>query len=156
MARLAGVVAALALVLAIVFHSLSRPTRAPEAGPRLHTLVIETEHGPVELKVELATTPEAWSRGLMFREHLPEDQGMLFIFPEAQGSPFWMKNTWIPLSIAFADQNGVILRILDMEPCEEDPCPSYYPGVAYRQALEVNQGWFERHGVKEGDRFWLK
>jgi len=92
----------------------------------------------------------------MFRKSLPEDQGLLFLFPQATGSPFWMKNTLIPLSIAFADQNGKILRILDMEPCPKDPCPTYYPGVAYRQALEVNRGWFARHGVKEGDRWRLK
>jgi len=160
MARLGKVLVPAVLLAALLgFLLLRKPAGAtPEATPRvpLYDLVIETDHGPVTLKVELATTPEAWQKGLMFRESLPENQGMLFIFPQATGSAFWMKNTRIPLSIAFADQNGVILRILDMEPCEEDPCPSYYPGVAYRQALEVNQGWFARHGVKEGDRWKRK
>jgi hypothetical protein len=63
-----------------------------------------------------------------------------------------MKNTLIPLSIAFFDRQGVILRILDMEPCRADPCPVYYPGVVYQGALEVNQGWFRRRGLKEGAR----
>ncbi len=134
---------------------LKRAASQPEQ-PKLHTLIIAGSKGPVTLKVEIAADPAAWQRGLMYRPALPEDRGMLFIFPAATGEAFWMKNTRIPLSVAFADKNGVILRILDMAPCEKDPCPTYYPGVAYRQALEVNQGWFERHGVREGDRWRLK
>ncbi len=156
MVRLTAFVLAAALALAVLGHFLvGQRAREPQTLP-LHELAIETDRGPVLLKVEIASTPEAWQRGLMYREHLPEDRGLLFLFPQATGSPFWMKNTLIPLSIAFADQNGKILRILDMEPCTKDPCPTYYPGVAYRQALEVNQGWFARHGVKEGDRWRLK
>jgi uncharacterized membrane protein (UPF0127 family) len=67
-----------------------------------------------------------------------------------------MKNTLIPLSIAFLDADGRILRILDMEPCEADPCPLYPPGVAYTSALEVNQGAFERWGVEVGDLVTLE
>ena len=155
MVRLASLLLLILVVLAVSGH-LINGQRAREAERRLRWLVIEGEKGRVHLKVELAYTPEAWQRGLMFRKHLPEDQGMLFLFPKATGAAFWMKNTLIPLSVAFADHNGVILRILDMAPCPKDPCPRYYPGVAYRQALEVNQGWFARHGVKEGDRWWLK
>ncbi len=156
MVRLTAFVLAVALALAVLGHFLvGQRAREPQTLP-LHELAIETDRGPVLLKVEIASTPEAWQRGLMYRERLPEDRGLLFLFPQATGSPFWMKNTLIPLSIAFADQNGKILRILDMEPCTKDPCPTYYPGVAYRQALEVNQGWFARHGVKEGDRWRLK
>jgi len=154
--RVAAFLLAVALVVAALGHVLLGQRVRETQSPRLYELVIETARGPVVLKVEIASTPEAWQRGLMFRESLPEDQGMLFLFPQATGSPFWMKNTRIPLSIAFADQNGKILRMLDMEPCKADPCPSYYPGVAYRQALEVNRGWFQRHGVKEGDRWRLK
>ena len=156
MVRLTAFLLAAALVVAALGHVLfgQRVQKAPV--PTLHELVVEGEKGPVLLKVEIASTPETWRRGLMFRKSLPEDHGLLFIFPQATGSAFWMKNTYIPLSIAFADQNGKILRILDMEPCTKDPCLTYYPGVAYRQALEVNQGWFARHGVKEGDRWRLK
>jgi uncharacterized membrane protein (UPF0127 family) len=67
-----------------------------------------------------------------------------------------MKNTLIPLSIAFYDVDGTILRILDMEPCRSDPCRVYDPGVRYAGALEVNQGAFERWGVREGDRLELR
>ncbi len=157
MARLSGFLLGLLLALAVLGQLFwaHRSTPLPQAAPTAK-LRIETRDGRrLELTVELATDPEHWQRGLMFRRSLPEDRGMLFVFPQATGEPFWMKNTLIPLSIAFADKNGVILRILDMEPCRRDPCPSYYPGVAYRQALEVNQGWFRRHRVAPGDRWRL-
>jgi uncharacterized protein len=81
---------------------------------------------------------------------------MLFLFPEAASGGFWMKNTLIPLSIAFADGEGRILRVLDMQPCRADPCEVYEPGVSYRSALEVNQGAFAEWGVEEGDRLRLE
>jgi len=118
------------------------------AGP---TAVIETGEGPVRIAVEVADTDAERQRGLMHRKSLPEDAGMLFVFESESSGGFWMKDTLIPLSIAFYDANGKILRILDMEPCRADPCPIYDPGVAYRGALEVNQGAFERWGVSEGD-----
>ncbi|BDB10595.1 DUF192 domain-containing protein [Thermus thermophilus] len=116
------------------------------------TLYVEGNGKRHFLKVEVADTPERWARGLMFRERLGEDEGMVFLFPEPTAGGFWMKNTLIPLSIAFFDRQGVILRILDMEPCRADPCPVYYPGVVYQGALEVNQGWFRRRGLAEGAR----
>lgn len=106
----------------------------------------------MRLDVELAETPEERQQGLMHRQSLAERSGMLFLFQEPTSGGFWMKDTLIPLSIAFLDADGRILRILDMEPCRADPCPVYVPGVAYRAALEVNQGAFERAGVKVGDR----
>jgi uncharacterized protein len=93
--------------------------------------------------------------GLMHREELAPGEGMVFLFDEDETSGFWMKNTLIPLSIAFYDANGVIVRILDMEPCTEEPCPVYEPGAPYRGALEVNRGAFRRLGVEAGDRVTL-
>jgi uncharacterized membrane protein (UPF0127 family) len=122
-------------------------------GPKV---VIETADGEEEIAVEIADTPEERARGLMGRESLPEDSGMIFVYPEPTEGAYWMRNTLIPLSIAFYDSNGEILRILDMEPCRRDPCPLYDPGVPYVGALEVNQGAFERLGVREGDRVELK
>jgi uncharacterized membrane protein (UPF0127 family) len=87
----------------------------------------------------------------MHRESLAEDSGMVFVFFEEQQGGFWMKNTLIPLSIAFFDAKGEILEIMDMEPCEADPCPVYDPGVTYMGALEVNQGAFDSWGVEESD-----
>jgi uncharacterized protein len=128
-------------------------TVAETAGPRV---LIETDEGEVEVAVEVADDDEERQVGLMNRESLPADAGMLFVFQEDSSGGFWMKNTLIPLSIAFADSNGEILRILDMEPCEADPCEIYDPGVFYRSALEVNQGAFDRLGVEEGDRLRLE
>jgi hypothetical protein len=128
-------------------------TSAEAAGPRV---VIETEAGEVEVAVEVADDDEERQLGLMNRESLPADAGMLFVFEEDSSGGFWMKNTLIPLSIAFADAGGTILRILDMEPCEADPCEIYDPGVFYRSALEVNMGAFDRLGVEEGDRLRLE
>jgi uncharacterized protein len=122
-------------------------------GPKV---VIETADGEEEIAVEIADTPEERARGLMGRESLPEDSGMIFVYPEPTEGAYWMKNTLIPLSIAFYDANGEILRILDMEPCRREPCPLYDPGFRYAGALEVNLGAFERMGVREGDRLELK
>lgn len=120
-------------------------------SPAAGTLTIETASGPVELTVEIADTPEERSRGLMGRESLPERSGMLFLYGEDTRGGFWMKDTWIPLSIAFLDAGGRILAILDLEPCAADPCPVYEPGLAYRSALEVSRGAFARLGVAVGD-----
>jgi uncharacterized membrane protein (UPF0127 family) len=119
------------------------------SGPQVR---IETRRGAVTIDVEVADSPHEWQVGLMNRTSLPPDAGMIFVFPENENAGFWMKNTLIPLSIAFADDQGTILSILDMEPCRADPCKVYDPGVAFRTALEVNQGAFERWGVAEGDR----
>ena len=189
--------------------------------------MIETRGGPVRLSVEIAETNAQRRFGLMFRDTLSSNAGMIFLFPdtlrdtgrvtEAQfnaieegigeddvrtrlGPPkrteraesegktmdcwyygvrgggggfwfcffdgklelkapasggFWMKNTLIPLSIAFFDARGRILRMLDMEPCREEDCPLYDPGVPYHGALEVNRGAFQRWGVRAGDRIRL-
>ncbi len=98
--------------------------------------------------MEIADDPYERSRGLMYRSHLPEDRGMLFIFPYPQRLSFWMKNTYVPLSIAYIGSDWVIREIYDLEPLNERPVVSKYPA---QYALEVNRGWFERHGVEVGD-----
>jgi uncharacterized membrane protein (UPF0127 family) len=115
------------------------------------TALIDTGDDSVLLKVEVADDEKERERGLMFRDSLAERSGMVFIFFEQTAGGFWMKNTRIPLSIAFFDRDGKILRILDMDPCRRDPCKVYDPGVAYWGALEVNQGAFDRWGVEPGD-----
>jgi uncharacterized membrane protein (UPF0127 family) len=120
------------------------------------TVVLETDDGEKEIEVEIVDTEDERALGLMGRASLPEDAGMIFVYPEPTEGGYWMKNTLIPLSIAFYDVDGRILRILDMEPCRSDPCRVYDPGVRYAGALEVNQGAFERWGVREGDRLELR
>jgi uncharacterized membrane protein (UPF0127 family) len=116
------------------------------------TALLDGKDGPVLISIEVADTDEQKSFGLMFRESIPDDYGMAFLYFEAQECCFYMKNTLVPLSIAFFDGEGRIKKILDMEPCEKDPCKLYDPGVTYSGALEVKQGRFEDWGVTEGSQ----
>jgi uncharacterized membrane protein (UPF0127 family) len=120
------------------------------------TLTITGEDGSVALAVEIADDDASRARGLMGVEQLPPDQGMAFIWERERQGSFWMKNTLIPLSIAFWDERGRILWIEDMEPCRDDPCPLYGPVQPFLGAVEVNQGWFDKHGVSIGDRVDLE
>jgi uncharacterized membrane protein (UPF0127 family) len=106
--------------------------------------------GGVRLAVEVADDPLERSLGLMYRESLPEDRGMLFVYQDEQPRAFWMKNTTIPLSIAFADSNGTIIAIMDMVP--DGGRTRYRSSGPAMYALEVNKGWFGRRGVNVGDR----
>lgn len=128
--------------------------RVETAFPR-GEVAIEAKGGRYTLSVEIAETPAQQELGLMFRESLPRNAGMVFVFPDERRGGFWMKDTFVPLSIAFYDRHGRIRAILDMDPCREEPCPIYDPHVAFRGALEVNQGLFADWGVAVGDRIRL-
>jgi uncharacterized membrane protein (UPF0127 family)/putative cell wall-binding protein len=123
----------------------------PEDPGEWYSIVL---HGPAEaqlpLEVEVAADSASRRRGLQHREEVPEGTGMLFLFPEDTHNGFWMKDTLVPLSIAFLHADGTVQEILDMEPCEADPCPSYRPRDPYRMALEVRQGAFDDAGVTPG------
>jgi uncharacterized membrane protein (UPF0127 family) len=113
--------------------------------------LIETAKGSVLFNVELAVNDAERRHGLMGRTSLGSTDGMAFLFFQPTRSGFWMKNTRIPLTVAFFDDKGKILKILDMEPCHSTPCPVYQPGVEYEGALEVNQGALQSRGVEVGD-----
>ncbi|MBA2724658.1 MAG: DUF192 domain-containing protein [Actinobacteria bacterium] len=127
------------------------PAPSPTPNFALGKAILDGDDGSVLVNIEIAETGEQHSQGLMFRSSLDEDCGMLFVFFEEMTGGFYMKNTLIPLSIAFFDIDGTIVKILDMEPCKEDPCTIYEPGVAYHGALEVNKGAFSEWGIEEGD-----
>ena len=144
--------------LALLFTVLALPAAAL-AGTAIDrgTATITTRSGAkVVVQVEIARTSAERQRGLMNRRTLPAKAGMVFVYPQAVSNGFWMKNTLIPLDIAFYDGRGRILRILTMQPCRRDPCKVYDPGVSYRAALEVNAGSFRRWGVKAGDRIVVR
>jgi uncharacterized membrane protein (UPF0127 family) len=103
---------------------------------------------PVAIRAELARTAAQRSRGLMNRRSLQDGRGMLFVFDRDQILSFWMKNTLIPLSIAFITSDGRILEIRDMEPLDLTPVSS---SRSARYALEAPRGWFGRAGVRIGD-----
>lgn len=105
--------------------------------------------GDTRIDLEIAVTPEARMTGLMFRDSLEENSGMLFIFPEKKVLSFWMRNTYIPLDIAFIDDSGRIIKIASMRPLDETSVGS---GEPVRYALEVNKGFFRRNSISEGER----
>jgi uncharacterized protein len=113
--------------------------------------VLRTPTKSVTIKVELARTPAQMQQGLMGRTSLPRNAGMVFLFGQPTNGSFWMKDTKIPLSIAFFGKRGRILRIMNMAPCLAEPCRTYSPGAAYWGALEVNQGAFKRWRVRAGN-----
>lgn len=104
----------------------------------------------IAMPVYDAFVPDTRQLGLMHREELPADAGMVFRFPDDRTGGFWMRNTLIPLSIAYFDADGTVVTVLDMEPCTTITCPSYPPGAVYRGALEVNQGYFSEIGLEPG------
>ncbi|MCL7928428.1 DUF192 domain-containing protein [Halomonas llamarensis] len=120
------------------------------------SLAIHSVQGPHRLSVEVAQTQAQRQKGLMGREVLPADHGMLFMYAREQ-SPydgFWMYRTLIALDIAFIDSGGTIVTIMTMPPCESSSpsdCRAYAPGKPYHAALEVNAGYFEQHGISVGD-----
>ena len=135
----------LAVVAVACGSSGASDTDAPAA------LSIRTRDGTVSLDVQVADTPAERRIGLMGRESLSPYDGMAFVWDEPVQSTFWMKDTLIPLTIAFWDDGGRIVSILDMEPCIEDPCPSYGPDEPFVGAVEVGQGTLRQRGVAVGD-----
>jgi uncharacterized protein len=114
--------------------------------------------GGASAKVGLADTDEKREHGLMFVKSMPADEGMLFVFEDEQPRAFWMKNTLIPLSIAFFDKNGVVIDIQEMKPAESLIVrqPPTYPSAGPAQfALEMNTGWFAAKHLKKGARLQL-
>lgn len=102
---------------------------------------------------ELAVTDAERARGLMFREKVLPDQGMLFVFEREDVQAFWMKNTLVPLDMLWLDSDRRVIHIAaDVPPCKEDPCPSYGPGSPARYVLELRAGEAARHGLRAGDR----
>jgi len=101
-----------------------------------------------EVRAEIANTEQDRLRGLMFRDKLAENSGMIFLYPRPEASAMWMKNTRIALSVAFIDANGRILNIAEMEPYSEE---AHASSGAAAYALEMNRGWFRKQGIKAGD-----
>ena len=146
MAACLSVLGAIALMLLA-----SCSTRTPADTLPRGTLVIHAAKGDRTLQVEIAESGDARARGLMERPSLAPDAGMAFLFPELNQEGFWMRNTLIPLSIAFWDESGRIIEIFDMQPCPADPCPKFTPTAPYVGAVETNQGYFAKNLVGVGD-----
>ncbi len=126
---------------------------APQEGSHLiGRAAFETPEGLVRTGfLEVADDDEERGQGLMGRTELDADSGMVFVFDGSQDGSFWMKDTLIPLSVAFWDDRGTVLDILEMDPCEEEPCRMYSSRQPFTHALEMNAGWFRGHGIEIGD-----
>jgi uncharacterized protein len=106
----------------------------------------------VTVRLEVAADPATRARGLMGRREVPEATGMVFLYPEDVTEAYWMKNTLVPLSIAFVAADGQVVSVAEMTPCRADPCPSYAPAGPYRYAVELAAGSFGEAGVGPGAR----
>lgn len=118
-----------------------------EAQPQLPTLRLTA--GIHVITAEVAQTADERATGLMFRAQMAPNAGMLFVFPAPFAHCFWMQNTILPLSIAFVADDGTIVNIADMKPYSTD---SHCAAQPVRFALEMNQGWFAKRGIKPGTR----
>jgi uncharacterized membrane protein (UPF0127 family) len=103
------------------------------------------------LDVALADDPDERARGLMGVTELGRDDGMAFVYDAPSTGSYWMKDTLIPLSIAFVGEDGRIVTVRDMEPCATASCPTYSADAPYELAIEANVGWFGRHDIRAGD-----
>jgi hypothetical protein len=151
--RVAGAWATL-LALALLLGGCAVPTPSePSSG--LSTLAVTLPSG-VEIRAELAVTPEQQMRGLMFRDALPQNGGMLFIFPDVAERGFWMYQTRIPLDIIWLDENRRVVEISAHTPPCADPdarnCPSYGGQARSKYVLELAAGEADAHGLAVGDQ----
>jgi uncharacterized membrane protein (UPF0127 family) len=107
---------------------------------------------PQTVRLEVAADPASRARGLMGRTEVPPGRGMVFLYPDDVRESFWMKDTLVPLSIAFVAADGRVVSVAEMTPCRADPCPTYAPAGPYRYAVELRAGAFPAAGVGAGDR----
>ena len=143
------------LVLMLVLACTQRSTPAPAttatpaadaAAPR----IILPDHSAIF--VEVASDDATREQGLMYRDHMAEDRGMIFLFPQAGEYAFWMKNTLIPLDMIWMDADHRIVHIAhDVPPCKADPCPNYPPNAKASSVLELAAGVAAKHHLKDGD-----
>lgn len=137
--------AVLAAALAAAGAARAQPQEKPAA--KLRTIAVKVAGHP--LRVEVAESDPARARGLMYRQGMGRNEGMLFVFEDLGYHSMWMQNTYIPLSVAFIDAEGRILNILDMQPKTQETHTAAGPA---RYAIETNRGWFAEKKVRPGDR----
>ena len=131
---------------AVADTASSQPPYLTNAQPRLQTMKLFL--GPEELATELALKPVEIYTGMMWRTNMPEGTAMLFVFADATPRSFYMRNTYVPLSLAYIDTEGVIRETHDLQPLNESSVPSAADNIQF--VLEVPQGWFKRHNIATG------
>jgi uncharacterized membrane protein (UPF0127 family) len=139
--------AAPCLAWCMLFCTFAAGAQAPTPSPQLHLARTQLTAGMHRLDVQLAQTPEQHQIGLMWRKDMPAHEGMLFVFEHASIQCFWMRNTLIPLTAAFVEDDGTIVNLADMQPQSDD---SHCSSKPVRLVLEMNQGWFAKRQIKPG------
>lgn len=136
------------LLAAAVAAGLAQvPAMAQGAAPQMNLSRTDLTAGMFRIDVQLAQTPQQREIGLMFRQEMPQQEGMLFVFGTPGVQCFWMRNTLLPLTAAFVADDGTIVNLADMKPQSDDSHCSARP---VRYVLEMNQGWFAKRGIKAG------
>ena len=135
------------ILCALPLIAASLACAAQERAQKLPAIRLNA--GIHNIQAEVAQTPDERATGLMFRKSMGANTGMLFAFEDAATQCFWMKNTLLPLSVAFIDDSGTIINVEDMAPQTEDSHCAKRPA---RYALEMNRGWFAARGIKPGTR----
>ena len=133
--------------LALLLGALGLQTAVQAQAPQMNLQRTQLSAGMHLLDVQLALTPEQRQIGLMWRKEMPQHEGMLFVFEQAATQCFWMRNTLLPLTAAFVDDDGTIVNLADMKPQNDDSHCSTKP---VRFVLEMNQGWFAKRNIKAG------
>jgi uncharacterized membrane protein (UPF0127 family) len=136
----------LQLLLAAIV-ALSAQPGAAQGQPQLDLPVVQLSAGMHGIRAQVAATPEQRATGLMHRREMPQHEGMLFVFEQPSVQCFWMKNTLLPLSIAYLADDGTVVSLADMQPQVLD---SHCSAKPVRYALEMNRGWFAKRGIKPG------
>lgn len=137
--------------------SAAAPTATATAAAAAATVTFPDSSPASTLSVDVADDDDERARGLMGVTSLPPDEGMAFLYDRPTTERFWMRDTLIPLSIAFWDEQGRVVGLADMQPCPDgEPCPTYGAPLPYIGAVEANQGWFDQHGVGVGDSVVVK
>ena len=139
-------------IIGIILLLCLAVSHAPAANRSCKIKIINKDGSEISLMAEIADTAALRELGLMNRKNLPQERAMLFVFETEKMQDFWMKNTFIPLSIAFADKNGTINELYDMKPFDLSLTSSKLPA---RYALEVNQGWFRKNNITRGCKILL-
>lgn len=149
----------LVLATCSLFYGCSSSVAAPGNALPVIDACFVSDHAVVPVKLEVASTRSERQTGLMGRTFLASNAGMLFEYSEPRSAShgFWMYKTLIALDIAYLDRDGIIGNIREMAPCESargSDCPTYPAGVPFMQAVEMNAGFFQTHGIAQGDRLF--
>ncbi|MFZ2739110.1 MAG: DUF192 domain-containing protein [Burkholderiaceae bacterium] len=136
-----------AALFSLVLLALLRFPALAQDQPQLNLQRTTLQVGMHQIDTQLAISPEQRAIGLMFRQNMPQHEGMLFVFEQASVQCFWMKNTLLPLTAAFVAEDGRIVNLVDMKPQTTD---SHCSSEPVRFVLEMNQSWFSKKGIKAG------